>query len=171
MSARAWRLVVLLAAAGCTKRGVEVMPTEPAGVPTVELSAPLTVRWEEQARTEGQVRLVAHVTRVTAVGVPFEVHLDVPAGATLVYGRPSFSIPENGEADDVTEVYELSFAAVPAGDLVLRVDGEVDDMGFHVKVPYRFGRPAPSGPRPVANGPSSSHGGRDLGPSIPLTTP
>ena len=54
------------------------------------------------------------------------------------------------------------------GDAVLKLDGDSGAMGFHYKVPYRFGRAAPEETGPAATGVAPGKGGKSFGPSVPL---
>jgi len=156
-------LGVLLLLAGCANTA------EPANA-TVRLRSPVTVRWEERARSATSAVLVAHVERFTAVPLPLVLRLEVPAGVTVVSGRTKLDLPANAEASDVTERFELAYASPPAADARLRVDGDSASagLGFHFDVPYRFGRAEPEARPPAATGPTSSKGGRNFGPSIPV---
>jgi hypothetical protein len=136
--------------------------------PTVRLESPVKVRWTEVSRTATAATVIAEVERVNAVPVPLLLRVEAPAGATVKAGRAKVELPANPEAVVVRETYELAFDAVPAGDLLLRVDGDNEGMGFHFQVPYRFGRPAPEATTPAATGPAFQKGGKSLGGTIPL---
>jgi hypothetical protein len=136
--------------------------------PTVRLESPVKVRWSEVSRTATAAVVVAEVERLNAVPVPLLLRVEVPAGATVKAGRVKVDLPANTEAGVVRETLELAFDATPAADLVLRVDGDTEGLGFHFQVPYRFGRPAPEAAAPAATGPAFQKGGKSLGGTIPL---
>lgn len=136
--------------------------------PTVRLESPVKVRWEERALSATGATVVAHVERLNAVPVPLLLRVEVPDGVTLKSGRKDVPLAPNAEPGTVSEVYELAFAQPPAGDLVLRVDGDTEGMGFHFQVPYRFGRPAPEAAAPAPTGPAFMKGGKSMGGTIPL---
>lgn len=167
--------LALAALVGCANQSAPATaaPAAPKRVqqlpePTVRLESPVKVRWEEVERTATAAVVVAHVERVNAVPVPLLLRVEVPAGVEVKRGTLELRLAPNPEAGTMSERYELAFTAPPAGDLVLRVDGDTDAMGFHFQVPYRFGRPAPEAPGPAATGPAFQKGGKNFGPSIPL---
>lgn len=135
--------------------------------PTVRLESPVKVRWVERARSATAATVVAEVERLNLVPVPLLVRVEVPAGVTVKTGRTELPLPPNTEPGTVAETLELAFDAPPAGDLVLRVDGDTEGLGFHFQVPYRFGRPAPEVPVPAATGPTFKKGALS-GPTIPV---
>jgi hypothetical protein len=144
--------------------------------PTLETTSrqqfPMTVRWEVTSRTERGVTLAAHVTRLTALPLTFHVVLDVPAGAKLESGRQKFDLLPNTEGVEIVETYSVLFDTLPAEDLLLHVDGDGQNAGYHAKVPYRFGRAEPTAAPVDATGPApAGKGGRPVGNSVPLKTP
>lgn len=145
-------------------------PPAPAEPPaTARLLPPLQLSWEQRSLTATEAVLVAHVKRLAALPMPVLLRLEVPAGATLVSGRRERVLEPNSEPGEVTETVTLSFAAVPATDLVLLADAESKAAGFHFSATYRFGREEPP-PPPAAQpaGPALKKGDRALGPSVPL---
>lgn len=136
--------------------------------PTVRLESPVKVRWAERARTSTSATVVAEVERLNLVPVPLLVRIDVPEGVTVKAGRTELPLAPNAEPGTVAETLELAFDQPPMGDLVLRVDGDTEGLGFHYRVPYRFGRAAPETPPPAATGPTFHKGGALSGPTIPL---
>lgn len=139
--------------------------------PTVRLQSPVKVQWEEVSRSGTGAVVVARVERLNAVPVPLLLRVEAPAGVSVKRGRVKVDLPPNAEAGTVSETYEVAFDAPPAGNLVLRVDGDTEGMGFHFQVPYRFGRPAPESPAPAATGPAFQKGGKSFGNTIPLGEP
>jgi hypothetical protein len=164
----------LLAVAGCANQApASNPPTAPAPhtqqmpEPTVRLESPLKVRWVERSRSATAATVLAEVERVNLVPVPLLMRIEVPSGVTVKAGRTELPLPPNTEPGTVAETLELAFDAAPAGDLVLRVDGDTEGLGFHFQVPYRFGRPAPEAPAPAATGPTFRKGALS-GPTIPV---
>lgn len=162
-----------LLAACANSSALEAPPEAPRHVPqmkkpTVRLETPLRVAVEEVDRSDTRATVVARVERRLALAVPLTLRLEVPPGVTIAAGRPVVELPPNAGADTVTETWALTFAHPPEGDAVVRVDGDGEGLGFHARVPYRFGRPAPEDVGPAATGPAVFKHGRNLGPSIPL---
>ncbi len=140
--------------------------------PTSRQQFPVTVRWEEKARSERGVTLAAHVTRLSAMPMALHVVVDVPAGAKLETGRQKFDLLPNTEGVEIVETYTVLFDTPPPTDLLLHVDADAQSFGYHAKVPYRFGRPEPLGVQVDATGPSpAGKGGRPVGNSVPLQGP
>ena len=161
-------VAVGVVAVGCTHQPAAV-PAAPAEPSTSRLQAPLSASWEQRSLTSGGASLVAHVKRIAPMNMKVLVRIEVPAGAKLTTGRPQFVLPENAEASEVTEPVELTFDPVPAGDLMLRVDSESQEAGFHFFTAYRFGRAAPALPTAVQpEGPPVKKGDRNLGSSVPI---
>jgi len=166
-------LVLSACALGCANQQPAPASAPPAHVqqlpgPTVRLQSSVRVKWTEVSRTPTSAVVVAEVERVNAVPVPLLLRVELPAGVTAKAGRAAVELPANPEAVTVRETYEFAFAATPADDVVLRVDGDSEGLGFHFQVPYRFGRPAPVGPTPAATGPAFQKGGKSFGATIPL---
>ncbi len=135
---------------------------------TVRALSPVRVTWEEVSRTDTEAVVLAKVERVLAMDLPFTLSVDVPAGATVASGRTRLTLLPNTEAVTVTEKITFTFEATPVGDAVLGLDGDTGAMGFHFKVPYRFGRAPPPELAPAATGPAVKKGDKNFGPSIPL---
>lgn len=155
-------LVVL--ALGCATQPA----TPPARETTSRLLSPLKVSWAEVSRTDREAVVRATVERVLAIDMPFALEVELPAGVKVVEGRTRLTLLPNSEAVTVTEQLTLQYDAPPAGDAVLKVDGESGTMGFHYRVPYRFGRPEPVEAPPAATGPGFKKGDQQFGPSVPL---
>ena len=83
-------------------------------------------------------------------------------------GGTRLTLLPNTEAVTVTERLTLGFESAPEGDAMLKLDGDSGAMGFHYKVPYRFGRAEPEERGPSATGVAPSKGGKSFGPSVPL---
>ncbi len=143
----------------------------PQGAPletTTRALPPVRVSWEEVSRSATEAVVLAKLERVNALAMPFVMTLEVPPGATVVSGRTRLTLLPNAEPVLVTETITFHFEAPPPGDAVLKLDGDSGAMGFHFKVPYRFGRPVHAEQPPAATGPAVKLGDRNLGPSIPL---
>lgn len=136
--------------------------------PTVRLESPIKVAWEELSRSETQAVVLAKVERVNKLDMSFAMEIELPQGVRVLEGRTRLMLLANTEAVTVTEKLILGFDATPAGDAVLKLDGDSGAMGFHYKVPYRFGRPPPEEQAPPATGPAPGKGGKTFGPSVPL---
>lgn len=136
--------------------------------PTVRMDSPIKVSWEELSRNDTQAVVLAKVERVNKLDMPFEMEVELPAGVRVLEGRTKLTLLANTEAVTVTEKLILGFDAPPAGDAVLKLDGDSGAMGFHYKIPYRFGRAAPEEHAPAATGPAPGKGGKSFGPSVPL---
>lgn len=135
---------------------------------TVRLQSPVKVSWEELSRSGTQAVVLAKVERVTKLAIPFLLTVELPAGVKVLEGRTSLQLLPNTEAVTITERLVLGFDAPPADDVQLKLDGDTTAMGFHFKVPYRFGRAAPEDRGPAATGPEFKKGDTSFGPSIPL---
>jgi hypothetical protein len=135
---------------------------------TVRLQSPLKVSWEEQSVSATQAVVLAKVERVTKLDMPFLMSVELPAGVKVLEGRTQLQLLPNTEAVTVTERLVLGYEGTPLEDAQLKLDGDAASMGFHYKVPYRFGRPAPDESGPKATGPEFIKAGKSLGPSIPL---
>lgn len=142
-----------------------------AASPSAKVQSPLRVRWTEESLTPTAARVTAHIERLAPIALPLRVRLEFPAGVTLEAGRTDFVLDASASPGAVLEPFTLRFTHVPDGDVILRVEGSSDAMGFSSAVPYRFGRtpPARALVRPSAPGPVRS--GVELGGSIPLDPP
>lgn len=140
----------------------------PENQKAIRAELPVRVRWQQEALTPNSAVVRAEVERVLGMAMPFTVTIELPPGVTASRGRTSFTLSPNAEASVIAEELELTFQTVPTEDAVLKVDGETGVMGYHFKVPYRFGRPEPVVEAPKATGPRLRMGERDFGPSIPL---
>ncbi len=135
---------------------------------TVRALSPVRVTFEPVSISAHEAVALAKVERVRDLDLPFTQKLVLPAGVTLKEGRPELTLLPNTEAVTVTERYVFTFDAVPTDDALLLVDGETGAMGFHFKLPYRFGRPEPLETPPAATGPGLQRGDQKFGPSVPL---
>ena len=151
-------LVVMLLGVGCRA-------TTPQGP-----NAPVSVAWVVVAQTATGARLEAHIRRAAPVPYPLGVTLEVPEGVTVLSGHTAFDVPANASADEVVEPLELTYAHVPAKDLLLRLVGGTRAIGVSAAVPYRFGRASPTLQHVAPSGESVVINGRDLGPSISLNS-
>ena len=160
-------LATMLLLTGCAN----TTPAPDAARPldtTVRLQSPLRVSWEELSRTDTGAVVLAKVERLNRLDMPFVLTIELPAGVKAVDGRTQLTLLPNTEAVLVTERLTLAYEAPPAEDAQLKLDGDSGAMGFHYKVPYRFGRAAPEERGPAATGPEPSKGGKSFGPSVPL---
>ena len=159
-------LAMLLVVTGCANSTPppEARPLET----TVRMQSPIRVTWEEVSRTDTGAVVLAKIERLNHLDMPFLMTVELPAGVKLLDGRTQLTLLPNTEPVLVTEQLTLAFDAPPSGDAWLKLDGDSGAMGFHYKVPYRFGRPAPEEQAPAATGPAPMKGGKSFGPSIPL---
>jgi hypothetical protein len=162
----AMMVVVLAACANSTPSPAE--SSRPQIEPTVRMESPVRVTWEEVSRTETQAVVLAKLERVNKLDMSFLMSVELPAGVKVLEGRTQLTLLPNTEAVMVTEKLVLAFESAPAEDAVLKLDGDSGAMGFHYKVPYRFGRPAPEERGPAATGVAPVRNGKSLGPSVPL---
>ena len=79
---------------------------------------------------------------------PLIVHLAVPQGAQLVVGTIDETITDGSMVQ--TRVYRLRISEVPKGDLIVTVDLRSEHYGALATAVYRFGRPEPKRPQPIA---------------------
>lgn len=163
-------LAVMVVLGGCanTPAPSSKEPSRPAQASTVRLQSPVRVTWQEVSRTATEAVVLAKVERVNALDMAFLMSVELPPGVKVVEGRTQLTLVPNTEAGTVSERFTLSFEAPPTGDAMLKLDGETGAMGFHYKVPYRFGRAAPEERGPSATGLAPSKGGKTFGPSVPL---
>jgi hypothetical protein len=120
------------------------------------------------SRTDSQAVVLAKVERLNHLDMPFVMSVELPAGVKATEGRTVLNLLPNTEPVLITERLTLSFEGTPAGDAILKLDGDSGAMGFHYKVPYRFGRAAPEETGPAATGVAPMKGGKSFGPSVPL---
>ena len=137
-----------------------------------DLSPPVTASWHLArgvTSVDGVTRatLTATVTRAARLEAPVQVTLRLPAGARLEAGARSWVSPADVGSD--THAITLAWEATPADDLVLAFDAPGVAQGARGEVPWRFGRPAPAAPLPVARGAPLVVEGRDLGATIEVT--
>ena len=132
------------------------------------MQSPVRVTWEEVSRSDTQAVLVAKIERLNRLDLSFLMSVELPAGVKATEGRTQLTLLPNAEAVTVTERLTLSFESAPAGDALLKLDGDSGAMGFHYKVPYRFGRAPTEAPGPAATGVAPVKGGKSFGPSVPL---
>lgn len=158
--------LVLLSALGCARPRLDAPP--PPAPPSDRAQLPVRVTWEERSRGPNEAVVIAKLERLVPIDTPFTVRVEVPAGAKVTHGRTSFTVLPNTEALTVTEELTFAYEATPADDAMLLVDADTGAMGFHFKVPWRFGRPAPAELQPKLTGPALKKGDRNFGPSIPL---
>lgn len=159
-------LGVMLVLSGCATSPVQEPP--PKRETTTRLQSPVRVTWEELSRTDTGAVVLAKIERVNHLDMSFLMAVELPAGVKVLEGRTQLTLLPNAEAVTVTEQLTLAFDSAPQGDAVLRLDGDSGAMGFHYKVPYRFGRAAPEERGPAATGVAPAKGGKSFGPSIPL---
>ena len=156
-------LVVLLASCANTS---SQQPEGPRS--TVRLASPIKVSWEEVSRSGAQAVVLAKIERVNKLDMPFTMSVELPDGVKVIEGRTLLNLMPNTEPVLITERLTLAYESSPAGDAVLKLDGDSGAMGFHYKVPYRFGRAAPEETGPAATGVAPGKGDKSFGPSVPL---
>jgi hypothetical protein len=132
------------------------------------MQSPIKVTWEEVSRTDTQAVVLAKIERVNKLDMPFAMSVELPDGGRAIEGRTQLTLMPNTEPVLITERLTLAYEAAPAGDAQLKLDGDSGAMGFHYKVPYRFGRAAPEETGPAATGVTPRKGDQSFGPSVPL---
>jgi len=159
-------LVMLMAACA---NSTPAQQESPKGLQsTVRMQSPVRVTWEEVSRSDTQAVVLAKIERLNKLDMPFAMTVELPAGVKAIEGRTQLNLMPNTEPVTVTERLTLGFDAPPSGDAQLLLDGDSGAMGFHYKVPYRFGRAAPEETGPAATGVAPNRGGKSFGPSVPL---
>jgi len=161
------RLLAMILLAGCANTTPAPEGARPLDT-TVRLQSPIRVTWEELSRTDTGAVVLAKIERLNRLDMPFVMTVELPEGVKVMEGRTQLTLLPNTEPVLVSERLTLSYEAPPALDALLKLDGDSGAMGFHYKVPYRFGRAAPEEQGPAATGPAPSKGGKSFGPSIPL---
>ncbi|MBK6533456.1 MAG: hypothetical protein IPF99_28855 [Deltaproteobacteria bacterium] len=162
--------IVVAPAAPVAPVAATVPSTQPA--PAHDgMRSPLDVSWVTVASDDHHAVLLAHVERAPRLDVPLQLTVTVPAGVTIARGAPSFALPPASQQATADYEYELTYPRVPSEDVLLAVDGDSETMGVHGRAWFRFGRPEPLGPRPVANGPVLNIGGRNFGPAVSAQQP
>ncbi len=138
------------------------------------LDAPVVARWVTHAepsavtgRGQGdRLVLVARIEQPGRLGLPLSVWVEAPGGVVQTRGQRQYTVaPAHAGSVHETEM-EFVVGAVPNGDLVLVVDAQSPGAGFHARVPYRFGRPAPTIATPTLTGTSVTVGNTSAGPSV-----
>ena len=142
--------------------------SRPEITPTVCMESPVCVIWEEISRSATEAIVLAKIVRVNKLDMSFLMTIEMPAGVKVLEGRTQLTLLPNTEAVTVTERLQLAFDAAPSDDAILKLDGDSGAMGFHAKVPYRFGRSAPEERGPSATGVAPVLKGKSMGPSVPL---
>jgi hypothetical protein len=135
---------------------------------TDRLPAPVVLTLEETSRGADKAVLVARVRRQTTVPLELLLRVTLPDGATLAQGAVQEVFPPQAELGETTRTLVLQYAALPAGDLLVHLDGETKGLGVHATVPYRFGRPAPVEAHLAPEGDHVFKNGRDLGAPVPV---
>ncbi len=133
------------------------------------VASPLQASWVTVLRDDHHAVLRARVERSARLNLPLTLTVTVPNGVRIERGAASTLLPPATQEPTLELEYELSFAHTPDEDVTLSVDGDTDAMGLHARAPYRFGRPEPEGPRPVASGPAIVLGGLNLGRAVPAS--
>lgn len=161
------RLLAMILLAGCANTTPAPEGPRPLDT-TVRAQSPVRVSWEELSRTDTSAVVLAKIERLNRLDMPFVMTVELPAGVKVMEGRTQLTLLPNTEPVLVSERLTLSYETPPAEDALLKLDGDSGAMGFHSRVPYRFGRAAPEEKGPAATGPAPSKGGKSFGPSIPL---
>lgn len=147
---------------------ITVAPTSPSRLdaPYGGVQSPLHVSWITVQFDDHRAVLRAHVERSPTLTLPLTLSVTAPAGVRVERGATSFALPPAAQQSVADYDYELSYARTPDDDVLLSVDGDSESMGVHGRATFRFGRPEPLGPRPVADGPGLVLGGRDYGRAV-----
>lgn len=168
--------VLLLAAllAGCARAPVPASapgasPHRPGAVVAQRPETPLAVSWIVTGSEEHAVRLLARVDRRAPLAIPVKVAVQVPASATLTGGPASYVIAASDAAGVTDTAFTVSFAAVPAEDLLLTADAVGEGFGVHAVDAFRFGRAPPEPGAPAATGQHLELNGHDYGAAVPLS--
>jgi hypothetical protein len=152
-------------------RRAPVAPIAPVAPAHDGVRSPLDVSWIALQSDDHHAVLRARVERSPRLGLPLVLTVTVPAGVTITRGAPSFALPPPSQQASNEYEYELSYSHTPSEDVLLAVDGDSEAMGVHGRAWFRFGRPEPTGPRPVADGPPLVIGGRNFGSPVPAQQP
>ena len=161
--------VLFLSACANSSATSSATPESPsARETTVRMQSPVRVSWEEVSRSDTQAVVIAKIERLNHLDMSFLMSVELPPGVKAAEGRTQLTLLPNTEAVTVTERLTLTFESPPALDALLKLDGDSGAMGFHYKVPYRFGRPPPEERGPAATGVAPMKGGKSFGPSVPL---
>lgn len=129
-------------------------------------SSPLSVAWVAGQVSDTRAVLRARVVLRSRVMIPLTLHVSVPPGVRMLRGADSLPLPATTQQEVLEYEYEFAYTSMPTDDIMLAVDGDTDSMGVHARAAYRFGRPAPEGPRPQPSGPPLVIGGRNFGSPI-----
>ena len=147
----------------------EQVPEQPAkeAVPSSAISAPLVAKIDGPSDVDHltEVELQVSIERTLINEAPMKFMLEVPSGAKLVEGNPVETIVD-AESATLVRHFRLSFGSVPADDVVATVSVKQPGWGVHATAKYRFGRPAPTLPKPERADFELGVGGRVLGSPI-----
>ena len=143
---------------GCARQAA---PPPPPLVEHDVLAAPFTVQWAVRESSEGRVVLVARIDKTQELPAPLQVTVQVPDGATLERGPREYQLGVERGVDE--KVFVVAFPRPPAEDLVLAADVRTVSFTAHGEDRFRFGRPAPQSPMPVADGPEIEINGKKIG--------
>jgi len=179
MSRRSITLIGALTASvlGCVGRsgapeGGATIQGQVRGAPEESARSPVEVTWlGEGASGQSQLQLTARVRLLAPLVAPLSVSVEVPAGVTLVTGPQKFSIPPTGEPSTHDTPYVFEVRGTTSENLKLVADVQTASFGIHAVDEYRFGRPAPVGPRPKRAGPRVKVAGYDFGATVAIEGP
>jgi hypothetical protein len=142
--------------------------------------SPVIARWvtrAEPAAVTGRqgagdrLVLVARVEQPGHLGLPLRVSIEAPDGVTQTRGPQRYTVAPGAPGAVHEAEVEFAVTAVPGDDLVLVVDAQGAAAGYHARVPYRFGRPAPAIAPPPLTATAVTVGGTSAGPAVDMGRP
>jgi len=176
-------MLLVLASLGCTAATLSPAPPAVAAVAAApaappEIGAPVLVSWivrdepataSRQGGSAGHYLLSARVAQPGSLGLPLQVTVTLPPGASLVRGPARWVVQPAAPGTVNETVLEVLAPAVPADDLVLVADAQGEHAGVHAEARYRFGRPEPSPPSPPLTPRDVVIHGHNLGRAVQMT--
>lgn len=152
-------------------------PSRAAASPSAhaDVRAPVLASWIERDApslpngTPDRYVLSARVAQPGNLGLPLQVSVALPAGATLARGPARWLVQPAAPGSMHETVLEVLASVPPADDLVLVVDAQGEHAGVHAEARYRFGRPEPAAPQPPLAPTSIVIGGHDYGRPVQMT--
>jgi hypothetical protein len=148
---------VAMAACSHAEQSSSVTPVTPTAAAATEPAphshhqeSPIeaTLRGPDVIPASGEVELVLQLTRSMATMAPIRVDVTLPAGVDLIAGVASDVVTDT-TATSIERRFKLRYPSIPTTDALFVVDWQTKAAGFHAKLPYRFGRPAPATAEPA----------------------